>query len=507
MKSLLRQRPIGPLSPILQHRADVNKTFQSLDNKKESQSILQFIRLFNLHKDGYNFSDAQMKIQLYKKVGNKEKTHLELINFEQASFTFEDIVDSLVVEFEGVSRVEDAVRAFTLFSPHEGESFSELKTRLKEVLEYLKRVGGSEHIIPCFMVLDTIRRFLPNQYQNYMAQLNNNLLAGLDEVGIVYLVFGHLAIFDLNRSFRSRQNTGRFNQRGRGGRGYSNYRGRASRGNNNRQHNQSQHGNRSVGSNIDCYVCGGNHYASDCDKKSRNNKHNNNNIQPHDNRLHQGTDRINCIKAIREINTVNDDEDMTNHVLVEISNCQVSALVDSGATCNVMSLNLADQFGEPIQRITKKARLPDNKIIQAVGIVELPFRLASDQDYTNLRFWVFTPDSITEDTVILGEPFISSCDYVHVKPKVLGWKNSHFRYGMIYRPRLVEEVNVVDIAPESSYRADDLFVEQLPDFIEDGKIISGSDLSKEERAQLIVVIHDFEDIFAGLLKTMIYQNL
>ena len=247
----LRQRPVDPLSSIYHHRADVNKTFQSLDNKKESQSILQFIRLFNLHKDGYDFSDAQMKIQLYKKVGNKEKTHLELINFEQVSFTFEDIVDSLVVEFEGVSRVEDAVRAFTLFSPHEGESFSELKTRLKEVLVYLKRVGGSEHIIPCFMVLDTIRRFLPNQYQNYMAQLNNSQFTGLDEVGIVDLVFGHLAIFDLNRSFRFRQNNGRFNQRGRAGRGYSNYRGRASRGINNRQRNQSQHGNRSLGSNID----------------------------------------------------------------------------------------------------------------------------------------------------------------------------------------------------------------------------------------------------------------
>ena len=50
----LRQRPVVPLSPIYQHRADVNKTFQSLDNKKESQSILQFIRLFNLHKDGYD---------------------------------------------------------------------------------------------------------------------------------------------------------------------------------------------------------------------------------------------------------------------------------------------------------------------------------------------------------------------------------------------------------------------------------------------------------------------
>ena len=313
-----------------------------------------------------------MKIQIYKKVGNKEKTHLELINFEQASFTFEDIVDSVVVEFEGVSRVDDAMRAFTLFSPHEGKSFSELKTRLKEVLVYLKRVGGSEHIIPFFMVLDTIRRFLPNQYQNYMAQLIN----------------------------------------------------------------------------IDCYVCGENHYASDCDKNSRNKKHNNNNNQPRDNRLHQGTDRINFIKAIRKINTLSDDEDMTNHVLVEISNCQVSALVDSGATCIEMSLNLAEQCGEPIQRITKKARLPDNKIIQAVVIVELPFRLASDQDYTNLKFWVFTPDAIAEDTVILSEPFKSSCDYVHVKPKVLGWKNSHFRYGMIYRPRLVEEVNVVDIAPK-----------------------------------------------------------
>ena len=122
----LRQRPVVPLSPKFQHCADVNKTFQSLDNKKESQSILQFICLFNLHKDGYNFSDAQMKIQLYKKVGNKEKTHLELINFEQASFTFEDIVDSLVVEFEGISIVEDAVRAFTLFSSHEEESFSKL---------------------------------------------------------------------------------------------------------------------------------------------------------------------------------------------------------------------------------------------------------------------------------------------------------------------------------------------------------------------------------------------
>ena len=185
-------------------------------------------------------------------------------------------------------------------------------------------------------------------------------------------------------------------------------------------------------------MCGVNHYASDCERNSRNNRSTNNNSQPRDNRLHQGTERINCITAIREINKVNDDdEDMTNHVLVEIKDYQVSALVDSGATCNVMSLNLAEQFREVIQRITKKDRLPDNKVIQAVGNVELPFRLSFDQDYTNLRFWVFAPDATAEDTVILGDPFINECDYVHVKPKVQGWKNNHFRYGMIYRPRFI----------------------------------------------------------------------
>ena len=43
-----------------------------------------------------------------------------------------------------------------------------------------------------------------------MAQIESCRYVGLDAVGVIDLVFGHLSLYDLNRSFRFRQTTGRF---------------------------------------------------------------------------------------------------------------------------------------------------------------------------------------------------------------------------------------------------------------------------------------------------------
>ena len=72
---------------VLHHRhLDPNKMFQSLANKQNSQSMLQYLKNFNLHHQDYDLSDAQLKTQLYKKIGD-ERTHLELINFQMESFS------------------------------------------------------------------------------------------------------------------------------------------------------------------------------------------------------------------------------------------------------------------------------------------------------------------------------------------------------------------------------------------------------------------------------------
>ena len=423
--------------PMVHRHIDANKVFQSLSSKTNNQSIMQYLKIFALHHQDYQLSDAQLKAQLYKKIGDAERTHLELIDFQLDSYTFEDIVNSLVEEFEGSMRVDEAVRKFTLFVPQEGESLNELKTRMKKCLMYLLTVGGKEYALPTFLVTDKIRSFLPNVYQNYMAQIELSRYVGLDAVGVIDLVFAHLSLYDLNRSFRFRQNTNRFNPRGRGGRGYYNFRGRESRGMMNRQTRQSGGSQRRTGitdrGELKCWICSGPHYASRCDNNRSHGNFGNqgSNNNPRDNRINDHTDRINCISAMGHLNCVSGNKDVVNavdgeevdlsiHILIRVNDCGLSALVDSGATCNIISMNLAEQFGTTITKVHKKARLPDNKVITTHGIIDLPIQLATDQAASIVRFWVFSSQYICEDTVILGEPFIKLCDYVYVKPKRLG---------------------------------------------------------------------------------------
>ena len=149
--------------PEVFHRhADANKVFQSLSSKTNNQSVMQYLKIFALHHQDYQLSDAQLKAQLYKKIGDAERTHSELIDFQLDSYYFEDIVNSLVEEFEGAMRVDEAVRKFTLFVPQEGESLNELKARMKKCLMYSLTVGGREYALPTFLVTDKIRSFLPN---------------------------------------------------------------------------------------------------------------------------------------------------------------------------------------------------------------------------------------------------------------------------------------------------------------------------------------------------------
>ena len=73
--------------------------------------------------------------------------------------------------------------------------------RLKSCLVYLMSVGGAHYKVAPFLVMDKIKTFLPNQYQNYMTQIDPARIGGLDAVGVIDLVFSHLALYDLNRSF------------------------------------------------------------------------------------------------------------------------------------------------------------------------------------------------------------------------------------------------------------------------------------------------------------------
>ena len=57
----------------------------------------------------------------------------------------------------------------------------------------------------------------------------------------------------------------------------------------------------------------------------------------------------------------------------------------------------------------------------------------------------------------------------------------HFEYGMAYDQVQIEELNEVDLAPESSHHADDLFVEQLPDKLDVNKIEMGLHMSLDEK--------------------------
>ena len=85
----------------------------------------------------YQLSDAQLKAQLYMMIGDSERTHLELIDFQLDSYTFEYVVKSLVEEVEGSKRVDETVRRLTLLVPQESEPLNELTTRIEKCLMYL----------------------------------------------------------------------------------------------------------------------------------------------------------------------------------------------------------------------------------------------------------------------------------------------------------------------------------------------------------------------------------
>ena len=152
-------------------------------NNQINHLIIQYLKFFNLHHQDYNLSDAQLKAQLFKKIGDNERTHLD---FQLDSFTFEDVVNSLEEEFEG---------RFTVFVLQHGESLNAFKLKLKSCLVYLMSVGGAHYVLPLFILLEYIRSFLPNPYQNYMAQIVPNRISGLDAVGIIDVVFRHLAFY------------------------------------------------------------------------------------------------------------------------------------------------------------------------------------------------------------------------------------------------------------------------------------------------------------------------
>ena len=56
---------------------------------------------------------------------------------------------------------------------------------------------------------------------------------------------------------------------------------------------------------------------------------------------------------------------LSNHMQGKIISYHVRVLVDSGATCIVMSINIAEPLGYSVREIVRKARLLDNKIISS----------------------------------------------------------------------------------------------------------------------------------------------
>ena len=144
---------------------------------------------------------------------------------------------------------------------------------------------------------------------------------------------------------------------------------------------------------LKCWICQGPHYASQCDNNRSHGNYNNNGrvSQNRDNKIRHNTDSINsisavsklgniyCISSLDQLNSVDGNcAALSNHMLVKINGCSVRVLVDSGATCNVMSMNIAEQLGYSVRKIVKKARLPDNKVISNHGTVDVPLTLAED---------------------------------------------------------------------------------------------------------------------------------
>ena len=50
--------------PASQRHIDANRVFQSLSGKQSNQSILQYLKRFNLHHQDYSLSDAKLIAQL-----------------------------------------------------------------------------------------------------------------------------------------------------------------------------------------------------------------------------------------------------------------------------------------------------------------------------------------------------------------------------------------------------------------------------------------------------------